>query len=531
MGRETDVDSILALDKRIEELTAELIRLKRSRNSLSHVARVPPEILGYIFRFKITTEVDDPQFAGIQKDTYNFLLVCHHWFEVARHLPELWSFWGNSLGVWKRQLLHSAGTSPLDLVLGRAERRVGSVDETLQDALKDYTTRNAIRKVHLMGDDMCLLTTIVSSLIPEDRRFRDSNIESIALNGVDVSDLLSSQRFPKLRDLSLSGRFVISPWALDCLKSNTAALVNLSLSLTSSILTTSQILSLLASNPNIQSLSLESLQVENDGGRDSETRVLLLRLEKLSLKGDLHLLPIMRQLELPERVDYKLEFYSRYPDVREIITPHIRDYLHRDPRFKDRLGIFVQCTISTVSLRASVVDVGYHSPGGLPQQAPPYATFLVKLTGHIDRGATAQLCIDILALLPRESVVYFETNLSMTVTMEAIVAMPNLEALYLIDTVVCDGFLLPKPDGPNAHRKLLPSLQRLYLEDTVAEYHDWSPLFRYVAHQSSGNHRFSLFLFGDYTHVCSGVAEEIGGLVEEFAYNRDVSCPLGKCNY
>jgi hypothetical protein len=115
--------------------------------------------------------------------------------------------------------------------------------------------------------------------------------------------------------------------------------------------------------------------------------------------------------------------------------------------------------------------------------------------------------------------------------MEAIVAMPNLEALYLIDTVVCDGFLLPKPDGPNAHTKLLPSLQRLYLEDTVAEYHDWSPLFHYATRQTSGDHRFSLFLFGEYMHVCSEVAEEIEGLIEEFVYNRDARCLLGKCNY
>ena len=108
--------------------------------------------------------------------------------------------------------------------------------------------------------------------------------------------------------------------------------------------------------------------------------------------------------------------------------------------------------------------------------------------------------------------------------------MPNLEALYLIDTVVRDGFLLPKPDGPNARTKLLPSLQRLYLQDTVAEYHDWSPLFHYATHQTSGDHPLSLFLFGGDMHVCSGVAEEIEDLVEEFVYNRDARCPLGKCN-
>ena len=226
----------------------------------------------------------------------------------------------------------------------------------------------------------------------------------------------------------------------------------------------------------------------------------------------------------------RLEFCGRYSDARETIAPYIRDYLHRDPRFKDRLGIFIEGTRGCVSLRASIIGVGYHGPDGLPQQAPPYATFSVILLGFSGPVERGQLCIDILALLPRESIVYFKTNISECPIMEAIVAMPNLEALCLVGTKVTDGFLLPKPDGPKAHTKLLPSLQRLYLQNT-ARYHDWSPLFRYTIHQTSGDHPLSLFLFGENMHVCSGRAEEIEGLVEEFVYNRDARCPLGECNY
>ena len=89
MGHETNVGSALALDKRIEEVTTELIRLKRSRDSSLKVARMSLEILGYIFRLDITRGVDDSQFFGIEKGSYNFPLVCHHWFEIARRLPEL----------------------------------------------------------------------------------------------------------------------------------------------------------------------------------------------------------------------------------------------------------------------------------------------------------------------------------------------------------------------------------------------------------------------------------------------------------
>ena len=373
MGRETTIDSIQALDKRIEEVTAELIQLKRARNSSLTVARVPPEILGYIFRFNITTEVGgDPQFAGIQHGSYNFLLVCHHWFEVARRLPELWSFWGNSLEDWKRQLPLS-GTAPLDLVLDGTECQVGSFGETMLDALKDYTTRNAVRKIHLRSDDIQLLTTIVSALTPDGWFSCDSNIESIALNGVDVTGLLSRRSYPKLRSLSLSGRFSLYSDYQGFLERNITTLVNLSLSSNalSSIQAASQILSLLTSNPNIRTLALESLNVKDDiRYGHKKPRVPLRHLKKLSLTGDFYyFFPILQQLELPERVDHaRLEFSDcSSGDVEDAIVPYIRDYFRRDPRFEERLGIFFSHTENRVSLRASAIGVGYHGPDRLPQ--------------------------------------------------------------------------------------------------------------------------------------------------------------------
>ena len=68
----------LALDTRIEEITAELIQLKRSRNSFLAATRLSPEILRYIFRLSATPEAAEGYFAGLQEDSYNFLLVCHH---------------------------------------------------------------------------------------------------------------------------------------------------------------------------------------------------------------------------------------------------------------------------------------------------------------------------------------------------------------------------------------------------------------------------------------------------------------------
>ena len=41
---------------------------------------------------------------------------------------------------------------------------------------------------------------------------------------------------------------------------------------------------------------------------------------------------------------------------------------------------------------------------------------------------------------------------------ELLITMPDIEVLRLVCPVMFDWFLLPDPDGPNVHKKLLPSL-------------------------------------------------------------------------
>src|SRR5258708_3853962 len=98
MDREINLNRILALEDQIREHERAIIQLKRTRNSLLNVSTLlPPEILGAIFRWNV---IPDGVFGGLPKGSYNFLLVCHHWFEVASRAPELWSFWGNSIEDW-----------------------------------------------------------------------------------------------------------------------------------------------------------------------------------------------------------------------------------------------------------------------------------------------------------------------------------------------------------------------------------------------------------------------------------------------
>ena len=100
MGPEINIDSILALEKRIEEGLGDIIQFKRARNSLLNIStRVPVELLGQVFCWNVIPDCN----GYLKMGSYNFLLVCHRWFEVASGTPELWTYWGNTLGRWSRR--------------------------------------------------------------------------------------------------------------------------------------------------------------------------------------------------------------------------------------------------------------------------------------------------------------------------------------------------------------------------------------------------------------------------------------------
>jgi hypothetical protein len=216
-------------------------------------------------------------------------------------------------------------------------------------------------------------------------------------------------------------------------------------------------------------------------------------------------------------------------EVLEVIGPYIRDYLRRDARFIDRLGMYVSCTSRSITFRTSVVGVGYNGPNRPSEHDPPYGRFRVEVSQPSTYDAVEKLCFKVLAILPQESIAGFETRLP--VTEEIVVAMPNLETLYLHYPEISDGFLLPDPNGPNVGKKLLPSLRRLYLEDVEVEDDNWDPLVTYLAHQTSGGQAISLKIFGYWVHICSKVIKRIECLVDELSYlpDPDRKCPFGEC--
>ena len=133
MDRKTNIDSIRVLEEQIKESERTTIRLKRARNSLLGVSKLPPEVLGDIFRRNATLKGD---FDELDRRSHNFLLVCHRWFEVASCTPELWSFWGSTPEDWSRRC-HGFGAAPLDLVLGGYDYDESYFNTTVRNVLQD----------------------------------------------------------------------------------------------------------------------------------------------------------------------------------------------------------------------------------------------------------------------------------------------------------------------------------------------------------------------------------------------------------
>ena len=532
LSGETNIESILALDEQIREHEMAIARLKRSRNSLLNVSKLPPEVLGKIFRWNVTLKGD---FDGLEEQSHNFLLVCHHWFEVASSTPELWCFWGNTPKDWARWHRRS-GTMPIDLVLD-AEEGNGFLNGTLGIVLRRRAIRDTIRRVHLKSSNIDLLRSVIYELTAAPQHPRSTSVESLILQdrgasgSVDISSFLTYLTFPKLQRLEL---FDCMFWPWDLIMSRTPVLTTLSFHIRgiwcSDNPTTPQLLSILASYPTLQKLSLSWLEepdrrgggYSDDGGGDTSPRVQLHHLRELELDGWLRdVFMLLDRLDHPRHMDHL--FISMdgcdVEDISRIIGPYLRDYLSNRGGFQNELGLSLRLPY-TDTIELQIGDAGgvdFSSP------VPARMNTFVTITIELDQEPLRQLGKAILNLItytPQEEVVYFLVC-GKPVAMEDIsIQLSNLRGLHFEKTPLTAAFpksLLDR-DGD-----IFPSLEYILLDSVVVDRGDWSPLTTFLDWRvSRGDRLRALGMIGTYPTAPSDL-RGLKDVVREFKHGTSGS--------
>jgi hypothetical protein len=141
----------------------------------------PPQVVDNIFRWNVALT---DSFGGLE-ESHDFLLIRHHWFEVASRTPELWNFWGNNLEDWEKHYLRSRVGASLNLVL-------------------DGSTHNFIRKPEGSGSPTGTIVRRVIDTRPQDRsRVRDK-FPPAPLFGITDQDLIPLVTSPIARPLGTS---------------------------------------------------------------------------------------------------------------------------------------------------------------------------------------------------------------------------------------------------------------------------------------------------------------------------------------
>ena len=286
-----------------------------------------------------------------------------------------------------------------------------------------------------------------------------------------------------------------------------------------------QILSILISNPRLQDLAILHSAIPRDGGDRSAFRVPLHHLKKLTLNGALlHVFRLLHRLDHPETMDEMtlLIYDCTVEEIMGTFGPYVRDYLRRDRRVQDGLGIFFNPPGNFISIRAS--------DGGGPTWGVPFAMFTAVDNEKVPPQAMDKLHIDFLVFTPREQVVHFGGVLSMEALREMVPTMPGIKELHVTDVALSNGFLQPDPDGPRAGTKLLPSLRHLYLERVVRNHYDLNILLQYLAHQTSGGHVVSLSLSGERAYTCKHLVKVVKGFVDEFTFELHLASDC-LCDY
>lgn len=424
---------------------------------------------------------------------------------------------------WKKRHLRCP-TAPLDLVFDGKQFEGCPLDESLRESLLDRAARGTIRRIHLVSEDSKLLGSILSPLTVSNDGIRTSSVESVVIwdesedGAADLSDFFANHRFPKLQRLELDG-LMISSWDLIISRATVLTTLYLGCCYYSPPLTTSKLLSIFASNPTLQNITLFPSVIPEDGDGNSSTRAQLPNLRMLDLSGDgQHIFELLHRLDYPQNMD-SLSIHllgCMAEEVSQIVGPCLRDYLRR--RGSSR-GLWLSL-LSTDAIELYLGDVGGININ-FPSSRPALTKRFVKIKiGHMTDFPECtrwEVTLNLLEHLPHKDILHLQVEGEPICMKDVSARFPYIRAVQFVgrplDAVFRDLIL-------NTNEEIFPSLGRVILDQVVEGGGDWSALMTFLASRaSSGNQLDSLEIQGTFT-MDPKVEEGIRRLVRDLRLTR-----------
>jgi len=274
--------------------------------------------------------------------------------------------------------------------------------------------------------------------------------------------------------------------------------------------TTSQVLSVLASNPTLHKVTLSMPEDNDDRGVNPPPRVSLRHLKELKLDGySQYVFGFLDRLDHPKHMDQlDITLECAVEDLSHLIGPYLRHYLRHRGGSRGGLGLSLGFPLGH-SIVLSVGDVGgidFYIPA--PARMNRFMTIAIDLNQSDLADTWNKAALDLISHSPREDIIYFHAYGDRMVMEDISAQLPNLRGLHL------DGMPLSNLDGGG---EIFPSLQYVLLDEVCLGDDDWGPLATFLDWRiSSGNRLHTLVLVGSYW-IDPAVWGSLERSVQEFA--------------
>ncbi|KAI6024736.1 hypothetical protein BKA83DRAFT_422960 [Pisolithus microcarpus] len=322
------------IDKEIETVTLSLCSLRSWRNSLSHVSRLPPELLTAIFlEYALDWHFENITTYADQVPDWVFVShVCRTWRYVAVNCPALWTRFFLASCRWVDELLARSKTFPISIYVDLSYVRSSEPRRALARALRHMDRIQHLWVCCSRADSVECLHQL-SAAAPILRSFR------LCLTPIGYPDQqisINEDTFtgsaPSLRNLSIERCRV--DWSSPVLSGLTS--LNLSRISTMSMLSMDIVIRTISRLPDLRQLRLEG-SLPSAGTRSTDLRgvakVLLPKLESVILIDSIFpIAALLAHLEFPRSAFVNLNCIYFASSNISILQPFIEERFNDSPR-------------------------------------------------------------------------------------------------------------------------------------------------------------------------------------------------------